>query len=180
MSIRPQDNADTLDAFQTGELDGAWVPEPWATRLVNEGGGKILVDEADLWPEGEFVTTHLIVSHRVPRRPPRRRQAASSTGSVAAIDSIDGQPGRRPDGRQRRHRRASPASRLPDELDRRRRSKNLDFTLDPIASSLQSSADDAERSGLLEPVDLDGIYDLTLLNEVLKAAERATRRRPKL
>ena len=46
---------------------------------------------------------------------------------------------------------------------------NLTFTLDPIAASLQKSADDAVAVGLLEPVELDGIYDLTLLNEVLAA-----------
>ena len=48
--------------------------------------------------------------------------------------------------------------------------ENLEFTLDPIASSLQGSADDAIAVGLLDPVELEGIYDLTLLNEVL--AER--------
>ena len=47
---------------------------------------------------------------------------------------------------------------------------NLEFTVDPIASSLQKSADDAIAAGLLKPVELDGIYDLTLLNEVLEAA----------
>ena len=62
MSITPQENADTLAALQSGTLDGAWVPEPWATRLVLEGGGHVLVNEADLWPDGDFVTTHLIVS----------------------------------------------------------------------------------------------------------------------
>ena len=47
--------------------------------------------------------------------------------------------------------------------------ENLEFTLDPIASSLQTSADHAIAAGLLDPVDLaaPGIYDLTLLNEVL-------------
>ncbi|MDQ3542719.1 MAG: hypothetical protein M3431_02465, partial [Actinomycetota bacterium] len=48
--------------------------------------------------------------------------------------------------------------------------EHLHFTVDPIASSLQESADDAIAVELLEPVELDGIYDLTLLNEVL--AER--------
>ena len=51
---------------------------------------------------------------------------------------------------------------------------NLEFTLDPIASSLQTSADHAIDAGLLDPVDLTtpGIYDLTLLNEVLAARGR--------
>ena len=46
---------------------------------------------------------------------------------------------------------------------------NLEFTLDPIASSLDKSAKDAQAVGLLDPVDLDGIYDLTILNKVLAA-----------
>ena len=55
------DNSDTLAALQDGSINGGWVPEPWATRLVQEGGGHVLVDEADLWPDGRFVTTHLLV-----------------------------------------------------------------------------------------------------------------------
>ena len=62
VSIMPQANGDALQAFILGEIDGAWVPEPWATRMVEEGNGHVLVDEHDLWPDGEFVTTHLIVA----------------------------------------------------------------------------------------------------------------------
>ena len=43
VSIKPQDNGDTLTAFKQGQIAGAWVPEPWATRLIQEGGGKVLV-----------------------------------------------------------------------------------------------------------------------------------------
>ena len=135
-------------------IDGAWVPEPWATRLVNEGGGHVLVDERDLWPDGEFVTTHLIVAtdyleehpdvverpDRRPGRGDRRRQRRRRRG---------------PGDRQRRHRAghdqaASPTRRSPA------RGRTSTFTLDPIASSLQESADDAVEVGLLDPVDLDG------------------------
>ena len=52
VSVRPQDNAATVTTFQQGQIQGAWVPEPYATRLVTEGGGKVLVNEADLWPNG--------------------------------------------------------------------------------------------------------------------------------
>ena len=62
VAILPQANAQTLDTFKSGDIDGAWVPEPWATRLVQEGGGKVLVDERDLWPDGQYVTTHLVVT----------------------------------------------------------------------------------------------------------------------
>ena len=60
VSILPTPNATTLESFKQGLIDGAWVPEPWYSRLVNEAGAKELVDEASLWPNGQFVTTHLI------------------------------------------------------------------------------------------------------------------------
>jgi NitT/TauT family transport system substrate-binding protein len=46
---------------------------------------------------------------------------------------------------------------------------NLRLTLDPIASSLQTSADHAVAVGTSKETDLTGIYDLTLLNQVLEA-----------
>src|SRR6185503_7346203 len=62
VTILPTANADTLTLFKKGDIDGAWAPEPWASRLILEAGGKIFVDERSLWSNGEFVTTHLIVS----------------------------------------------------------------------------------------------------------------------
>src|SRR5919198_2322849 len=61
VSIVPQDNSQALEAFKSGAIAGAWVPEPWATRMIQEGKGKVLVDERTLWSGGQFVTTHLIV-----------------------------------------------------------------------------------------------------------------------
>ena len=40
------------------------MPEPWASRLVHEGGGKVLVDERTLWKDGEFPTTLLVATER--------------------------------------------------------------------------------------------------------------------
>ena len=62
VSVVPQENAQTLETFIAGTIDGAWVPEPWATRLIQDGGAKVLVDERDLWPDGKYVTTHLLVA----------------------------------------------------------------------------------------------------------------------
>ena len=154
VKIVPQENAQTLDTFKAGQIDGAWVPEPWATRLVNEGGGKILVDERDLWPEGEYVTTHLIVTHRVPRRAPRRREAAdrgprparstSSTRTATEAEALVAS------GIEKASGKPIAPELVTASFD------NITFTLDPIASSLTTSAENAEAEGLLDPVDLDG------------------------
>src|SRR5438876_10726520 len=61
VQILPTDNPNILTLFKQGKIDGAWVPEPWATRLVVEGKGKIFVDERSLWPDGRFVTTNIVV-----------------------------------------------------------------------------------------------------------------------
>ena len=148
-------------------MDGGWVPEPWATRLVQEGGGHVLVDEADLWPDGEFVTTHLLVRTAYLDEHPDVIQgliegladgvdfvnddAEAAQASVnAGIEEITGEA-------------------LPEEVITASW-ENLTFTLDPIASSLEESKNHAVEVGLLDEVDLEGIYDLTILNEVL--AER--------
>lgn len=165
VSIQPQSNADTLAAFQQGTIDGAWVPEPWATRLLLEGGGHVLVDERDLWPDGRFVTTHLVVrTEFLEEHPDLVRRLVE--GLLEAIDFANEDP--------------EEAQRLTNAGIERITTKplpeetiaaaweNLTFTPDPVASSLARSKDDAVAAGLLEDVDLSGIHDLTILNELLE------------
>jgi len=164
VSILPQDNADTLTAFVDGSIDGAWVPEPWATRLVDEGEGHVLVDEADLWPEGQFVTTHLIVRTDYLDEHPENVKALLEglLDSIdAANDDAEAAQATTNDGIE-----AITNNRLEDATIAGAW-ENLEFTPDPIASSLQKSKDDAVEAGLLDDVELDGIYDLSLLNSVL-------------
>jgi NitT/TauT family transport system substrate-binding protein len=166
VTILPQENAQTLDTFRTGAIDGAWVPEPWVTRLVDEGGGKVLVDEKSLWPGGEFVTTHLIVRAQFLEDHPDAVKKLLE-GHVEAIEFVtaNGAEAQRltNTGIER-----ITGKRLGDAV-MEGAWKNLTFTDDPIASSLTTSAEHAEAVGLLDDVDLTGIYDLTLLNEVLTA-----------
>jgi NitT/TauT family transport system substrate-binding protein len=168
VSITPQDNPDTLTAFQQGDIDGAWLPEPWATRLILEGEGQVLVDEADLWPEGEFVTTHLIVATEYLEEHPANVRALID-GLLQAIDVANGDAAKAQtitnDGIE-----ADTTNRLADETIAGAW-ENLSFTSDPIASSLEESKNDAVEVELLDEVDLDGIHDLAILNELL--AERS-------
>ena len=100
VTIAPTANSDVLNLFQTGELDGAWVPEPYASRLVLEGGGHVLVNEKDLWPDGEFVTTHLIVRTEFLEKYPDT-VAALLRGHVAAVRARDRRRRRRQDRGER-------------------------------------------------------------------------------
>ena len=146
------------------------MPEPWATRLVQEGGGKVLVDERDLWPDGKYVTTHVMVATKFLKDHPDVVKQFLE-GQVAANDWVN-QNG------------AEAQTVANDEIGKITGKPlkpeviaaawpNLTFTDDPIASSLITSAKDAVDVGLLKPVDnLQGIYDLTLLNQVLSEADQ--------
>jgi NitT/TauT family transport system substrate-binding protein len=166
VSILPQANADILTAFSAGDLDGAWVPEPWATRMVEEGGGHVLVDERDLWPDGEFVTTHLVVATEFLESHPDIVKRLLE-GQVAANAFVNDNP------EEAQQVVGSAIGQLTgatlDPAILAASWENLTFTNDPIASSLAESAAHAADVGLLDPVDLEGIYELTPLNQVLAA-----------
>ncbi|MGH9280378.1 MAG: ABC transporter substrate-binding protein [Acidimicrobiales bacterium] len=165
VSILPQENAQTLETFRGGQIDGAWVPEPWATRLVQEGGGKILVDERTLWPGGDFVTTHLIVRTKYLKEHPDAVRRLIE-GQVKANEFVNANPA---EAQRLVNRRITTLTGkgLPAAVIEGAWS-SMKFTNDPIATSLATSAKHAEELGLLDRVDLKGIYDLAVLNEVLK------------
>ena len=167
VAILPQANAQTLETFRAGEIQGAWVPEPWATRLVLEGGGAVLVDERSLWPDGRFVTTHVVVRTKFLEEHPAL-VAAVLRAHVRAVDFVNAEPAEAREivnaGIAKLVGKALPAAVIEGAWEK------LHFTVDPIAASLRKSAEDATAVGLLDPVKLDGIYELAPLNEILAAA----------
>jgi len=162
----PQDNALTLDAFKQGQIAGAWVPEPWATRLVTEGSGKILVDEKTLWPGGKFVTTNIIVRTQfLAEHPDVVKQVLQ--GNLDAIDFIKANRTQAEQyvGTQIQKITGKPIAPnlVTASFD------NLQFTPDPLPQTLQQSAKDAVSVGLLQPPKkLFKIYELKQLNAILK------------
>ncbi|MBU6329371.1 MAG: ABC transporter substrate-binding protein [Acidobacteria bacterium] len=167
VSIVPQENSATLEAFKGGTIAGAWVPEPWATRLVQEGGGKILVDERTLWPGGEFVTTQLVVrTEFLQKHPDAVRRLVE--GQVAADAFVNANPEQSQKIVNDAITKYTGKGIAPGVVTAAW--KNLTFTNDPYPSTLIQSADHAVAVGLLDPVkNLTGLYNLSILNSVLEA-----------
>ncbi len=164
VTIVAQENGQTLTSFAAGQVDGAWVPEPWVSRLVLEAGGEVLVDEEDLWPGGRFVTTHLVVRTAYLAQHPQTVEALLR-GEVTALRAL------REDGARAR-------DVVNDELAQltgaalpgpvlERAFREITVTADPLAATLERSAEDAFATGLVQRADLRGIYDLALLRKVL-------------
>jgi len=170
VTIIPTDNATTLTLFKRGDLDGAWLPEPWASRLVIEAGAKVYLDEKSLWPGGQFVTTQIIAAQPfLAKYPGTVRSILQANNS--AIKYIAANVTKSKDVVQEQITKWT-GKPLPDAVITRSWG-NLRFTWDPLPLTLKKSADDAVNAGLLTlgANKLAGIYDLRLLNSVLKAAK---------
>ncbi|MFF8632938.1 aliphatic sulfonate ABC transporter substrate-binding protein [Streptomyces pilosus] len=166
VTVVRSDNKVTPDAFRAGSLDGAWVPEPTASKLVAEGG-KVLLDEASLWPDEKFVITNIIVRQEFLKEHPKAVEAVLKA-SVETNRWINANPDEAK-AVANEQLEADSGKALPAEvLDPAW--KSITFTDDPLAATLDAQAEHAVKAGLLEKPDLNGIYDLTLLNKVLKAA----------
>jgi NitT/TauT family transport system substrate-binding protein len=163
VQVVPLSNPDILGQYLQGGIEGAWVPEPWGARMVAEGGGQILVDERDLWPNRRFPTTVLVTTKKTleARRPQilallrvhRRlteRWRADPEGFATAANTAFGKLTSKP---------LAPAI-LKDTFSR------LEPSLDPEPSALAEAARHAKALGYLTSDDISGLVDLSLLEEV--------------
>jgi NitT/TauT family transport system substrate-binding protein len=173
VQILPAKNADILTLFLKKDIDGAWVPEPWGERLIKEANGKLFIDERDLWPDGKFVTGLIVVRTDYLQNNPdviekllkahveeteliNKNKEEAIKAFNTELKKITGQ--------------TIPEDQLRDSLTR------LEFTYDPIQQSLYKSADDAFNVGFLgkSKPDISNIFDLNVLNHVLKEKSLAT------
>jgi NitT/TauT family transport system substrate-binding protein len=59
--VMPISNPDIEIAFEKDQVEAAWVPEPWGSRLIQNGLANLIVEEKDLWPNKRFTLTSVIV-----------------------------------------------------------------------------------------------------------------------
>jgi NitT/TauT family transport system substrate-binding protein len=158
-------NADALTLLRKGDIDAAWAPEPWATRLVQETGGRVFLDERSLWPDGRFVTTHLVVRTSYLAANPEVVQKLVG----AHVDATVWANANPAEARRLVNRNILEVTgaALPEAVIEAAW-ENQEVTYDPIASSLKKDVDDAYALGYLDrKPDLSRIYDLTGLNRAL-------------
>lgn len=170
VAINPTENAQTLKLFQDGKLDGAWLPEPWASRLVLTAGAKVLVDEKDLWDgslsgkPGEFPTTILIVNQKFAADHPDTVKALLK-GHAKSVEWLNGaSDSEKASVINAALKEAAGAELKADVIDRSL--KNIVFTVDPLAGTYQKLLADGVTAGTTKQADINGIFDLRALNEV--------------
>lgn len=166
VSVVRTDNKVTPDAYKSGSIDGAWAPEPTASKLVAQGA-KVLLDESTLWPDNKFVITNIIVSQKFLDQHPDVVEAVLR-GSVNTNKWINANPDEAKASANAALKTLSGKELPADVIDPAW--KSIQFTDDPLAATLDAEAQHAVKAGLLDEPDLTGIYDLKPLNKILKAA----------
>ena len=153
--------------FCKKDIDGAWVPEPWGERLIKEANGKLFLDERDLWPDGKFVTGLIIVRTDYLQNNPDvieklikahlQETDKINTNKEEAIKAFNTEL------------KKITHQTIPEDILREAITR-LEFTYDPIQQSLYKSANAAFDIGFLGKTkpDLSNIFDLNILNKVLK------------
>jgi NitT/TauT family transport system substrate-binding protein len=158
VSVTALASPDIRAQVMRGGLAGAWLPEPWGTRLVMEGSATRILDERTLWPDGRFPTA-LAVSRTAFMRARAaeverlrgaladevRRAKDDPSGyedeTYAAMKALAGNPG----PRQLLHEAWS----------------MVDFTVDPLPEGVAAFANDAHALGLVPKVACAGLFTST-------------------
>lgn len=165
--LTPIANPDIYTLFKRGEIDGAWVPEPWGARLVREAGGRVFLDERTLWPGGRFSTTIVVVSEKFLREHPDLVKKWIEAhveltlwiqANPAEAKSVVNSEIKRLTGKE------LPLPVMDDALAR------MMVTYDPLYGTLEEMARGAYDAGFLgdKKPDLRLLCDLRLLNQILR------------
>ncbi len=165
VQVLPLANADQLTLFLKKEIDAAWTVEPWVQMLVQKAGGQLYLDESDLWPEGKYTTTLVIVNSKFLSEHPDLVKKFLDV-HVELTDWIGQHPQEAKEilknEIEKETHKELPESILNEAF------KRILFTYDPLKETVIQQSRSAFKAGFLRSQpDLDGFFDLKLLEEVL-------------
>jgi NitT/TauT family transport system substrate-binding protein len=170
VTVVPIANSEILTQFRLGHLDGAWVPEPWASRLIAEAGATIFVDERDIWPDHRFPITLVVARQQylddAPDVVQRFLRAHVAEIERLRTDSIEGMTTA---NRALAHLQGRA---LPDAIVAAAWPR-IEFTADVIEPALRRNAQAARALGFLRTDDLGALVDQRALSRARAAATGA-------
>ncbi len=166
VQVTPLANPDILSLMKRGQLDGAWVPEPWVSRLVHEAGARVLVDEKTLWPDGKFPTAVLLVTRKLVTEHPElvRALVEAHVETVSWARSHDAEARKLVDDELEKltHKRLPPEV-MADAW------AHVELTWDPLEAAIVKQANDARALGYLGEGDLSKLVERRFLDEATGA-----------
>jgi NitT/TauT family transport system substrate-binding protein len=156
VEVLPVKNPDILTLFFQKQIDAAWVPEPWASRLIAETHARTIVDEASLWPNHRFTTTVLVVrSSFESQHPDAVEEVLQAHNQI--VSWLNGHPAEGQKVVNSSLKKLTGKSLKESVLTSAW--SHLTFTVDPNPASILAMADAAQRAGYLHGrIDLSRAY----------------------
>jgi NitT/TauT family transport system substrate-binding protein len=168
VTVTDTSNANILTLMEKDQLDGAWVPEPYASELIFEANCHVFLDERSLWPGGNFSTAELVVSTSFLNAHPDvvKEVIAAEVNDTIWINNNPTQADPLINDKIANLTTTNPVN----STIFANATSYLTFTYDPLETSVEQQAQNAYALGDLSSAvpNLSGLYDLTLLNQVLQ------------
>jgi NitT/TauT family transport system substrate-binding protein len=161
-------NSVSLQNFEAGKIAGGWVPEPYESEFILQGKGTLAVDEASLWPNGQFPTTVLVVTQSLLQNHPDIVSDLLK-GLVKSVNWINSNESAAPAAVNTALASATGGKPLKSAVLALAWT-HLTFLFDPLAADLQTDANNAQKLGFNSSASIKGILDLGPLNAILSAA----------
>jgi NitT/TauT family transport system substrate-binding protein len=171
VAVTPMPNGQAFQMIQQGRLDGGWLPQPWATRLVQEEGARVLVDERELWPGGRYPTTVLVVRQDFLEQHPQTVEKLLSglDESVGWLHAHEDDPVQVAEvlnaGLEAAQTEPLPQTTVVGALGA------IEWTVDPLADTYPALLEHAVRAGTTQEASVEGLVDTTLLDRVRSGKE---------
>jgi NitT/TauT family transport system substrate-binding protein len=166
VQVLPLSNADQQTLFIKKEIDAAWTVEPWVSLLIEKANAKVFLEESDLWAGGKYSTSLVLVRRKFldehPELVKRFLEVHVDLTRWVQSNPVEAKKIIREEIKK------ESGKELPDKILDSAFSRIL-FTYEPLTTSILEQAKAAYQAGFLkkEP-DLGGLFDLSLLEEVLK------------
>lgn len=165
-NVLPIPNAEQIGLMTRGEIDAAWVPEPWGARLVAEAGATIIAEEKDLWPEKEFTLAVVATTPEFLSRHPELVRKLL-TAHVEWTARLNSEPDRCAAIFNEAMKAETGKSMEPEVL--RASISRTRYTVRPLEATFKTYATWSYEVGFSrEPADLTGLFDTSLVESVSK------------
>lgn len=160
-------NADQLGLFKQGQIDAAWAPEPWGTRLIKEAGGVLIEEEKNLWDGKKFNITLIVATSKFLRQHPDIVEAFLKT-HIELTEFVRSSPDAAApiinDELKRLQGKALAPEILKEALSR------VEFDTDPLPASVDKMALWYSELGFTKKKpDLSKLFELSILNRLKEA-----------
>ncbi len=156
-TVTPSSNGTVPQLFGRGAIDGAWLPEPHASLLVQKYGAHRLVDESTLWDEGKFPTTVLVVSQKfIAQHPQTVKELVQA--NAQAIDWLNQADDKSKLKAVQEALKQASGSSLDDKVIASAL-KEVNFDQQPLNKTFEKLVQNAVSVGIGEPGDTAGLVD---------------------